>query len=121
MRPTRRKTTGLPRQGSEKAAVDALAKTRCPDGKDRDYWTAKGVRRREARQRMRALASAGPGVRAKANMAAAAAFDKIGATCNSCHELHLETLTRRFAGVTMMRVSRPLLCSPRDFSSTRST
>jgi hypothetical protein len=75
-----------------KAAVDALAKLEGLMARTEDYWTAKkeanGVRlARDAR----ALAARGGAAAKAGDMAAASdAFEKMGATCNSCHDLQLE-------------------------------
>jgi hypothetical protein len=76
----------------QKAAVEALAKLEALMGKTEEYWTAKkaadGVRlTREART---LAAQAGAAAKANQMSDASAAFDKMGATCNACHELHLE-------------------------------
>ena len=76
----------------QKAAVEALAKLEGLMSRTEDYWTAKksndGVK---LAKEARALAAQG-GTAAKAGnfTAATGAFDKMGASCNSCHELHLE-------------------------------
>ncbi len=76
----------------QKAAVEALTKLERYMAQTEAYWSAKkqadGVTL--ARE---ALASASQSLTAaKANNLAAAkdAFDRMGATCNSCHDLHLE-------------------------------
>lgn len=75
-----------------KAAVSSLTKLEAFMGQTETYWTAKkaadGVKlAKEARASAAAALAA-----AKANNMAAAkdAFDRMGATCNTCHELHLE-------------------------------
>lgn len=76
----------------QRAAVASLTKLEAFMGQTETYWSAKkasdGVKlAKDAR------ASAGAALTAaKANNMAAAkdAFDKMGATCNACHELHLE-------------------------------
>lgn len=76
----------------QKAAVEALTKLERYMGQTEAYWGAKkqadGVTlSREAR------ASASQSLTAaKANNLTAAkdAFDRMGVTCNSCHDLHLE-------------------------------
>lgn len=76
----------------QKAAVDALTKLERFMGQTETYWTAKksadGVKlAKEARASAAAALTA-----AKANSMTTArdAFEKMGATCNSCHELHFE-------------------------------
>jgi heterodisulfide reductase subunit B len=76
----------------QKAAIASLTKLEAFMGQTETYWTAKkasdGVKlAKDARASAAAALAA-----AKANNMAAAkdAFDKMGATCNTCHELHLE-------------------------------
>jgi hypothetical protein len=76
----------------QKAAVDALVKLEALMAKTEDYWTVRkateGVR---LSKEARALAAQASGAAKAGNMSAAgAAFDKMGTTCNACHELHLE-------------------------------
>lgn len=76
----------------QKAAVDALAKLDALMAKTEDYWTAKKVADGvKLAKDAHTLASAALASARKADMTAAGQnFDKLGATCNSCHELHLE-------------------------------
>lgn len=76
----------------QKAAVAALGKLEGFMGQTVDYWTAKkaadGVKLAIAAKgsATQALAAAKAG-----NMSAAGeAFEKMGASCNACHDLHLE-------------------------------
>ena len=76
----------------QKAAVEALGKIDALMARTEDYWTKKkaadGVTlAKDARTfAVQAAASAKSG-----NWTAATgAFDKMGAACNTCHELHLE-------------------------------
>ena len=75
-----------------KGAGEALAKLETLMARTEDYWAAKkaadGVKlARDAR----ALAAQGAAAARGGNLAAAGdAFDKMGVTCNACHELHLE-------------------------------
>ncbi len=76
----------------QKAAVEALVKLETLMAKTEDYWTAKkaadGVKlAKESRAfAAQALAAAKRGDTA----AAGQGFDKMGASCKTCHELHLE-------------------------------
>ena len=76
----------------QKAAAEALAKLEALMAKTGEYWTTKkaadGAKlSRDARD---LAAQAGAAVKAGNIPAAQEAFDKMGATCNTCHELHLE-------------------------------
>ncbi len=75
-----------------KAAAEALVKLEDLMGRTEGYWAAKrsadGVRlSKDARAQAAAAASA---VKAGRMADAGASFDKLGTTCNTCHELHLE-------------------------------
>lgn len=75
-----------------KAAGEALAKLESLMAKTEGYWAAKkatdGVRlTKEARAQASQAAAA---VKAGNMSAAGEAFEKMGATCNACHDLHLE-------------------------------
>ena len=76
----------------QKAAVESLVKLEALMAKTEDYWTAKkmadGVKLAKESRAFAAQAQ----VAAKRGDTAAAgqSFDKMGASCNSCHELHLE-------------------------------
>lgn len=76
----------------QKAAVESLAKLEGLMARTEDYWTAKkssdGVRL--AKEARALAAQAGTAAKAGNLTAATAAFDKMGASCNACHELHLE-------------------------------
>jgi hypothetical protein len=77
---------------NQKAQVEALAKLEALMAKTEDYWTARkasdGVR---LAKEARALAAQAGGAAKGGNVSAAmSAFDKMGAACNTCHELHLE-------------------------------
>lgn len=76
----------------QKAAVEALTKLERFMGQTVDYWTTKkaadGVKLATA-----AKASATQALTAAKNgntAAAGDAFEKMGASCNACHDLHLE-------------------------------
>jgi len=76
----------------QKAATEALARLEALMAKTGDYWTAKkaadGAKlSRDARD---LAAQAGAAAKAGNIPAAQQAFDKMGAACNACHELHLE-------------------------------
>lgn len=75
-----------------KAAADALVKLEALMAKTEDYWAAKkaadGVKLSKETRALAAQASAA--VKGGNMPAAGDAFDKMGATCNACHELHLE-------------------------------
>ena len=76
----------------QKAAVEALGKLERFMGQTVDYWTAKkaadGVKLAVA---ARASAAAALSAAKSGNTAAASdAFEKMGASCNACHDLHLE-------------------------------
>ena len=76
----------------QKAAVEALGKLDALMARTEDYWTAKkaadGV---TLAKDTRALAvQASTSAKSGNWTAATGAFDKMGATCNTCHELHLE-------------------------------
>lgn len=75
-----------------KAAVAALTKLETFMGQTETYWTAKkaadGVTL--AKEARGLAASALTAAKANNMTAAKDAFDRMGATCNTCHELHLE-------------------------------
>jgi len=76
----------------QKAAVESLVKLEALMAKTEDYWTAKkmadGVK---LAKESRALAAQAQAAAKRGDTAAAGqSFDKMGASCNSCHELHLE-------------------------------
>ena len=77
----------------QKAAVDALGKLESLMARTEDYWRAKkseaGVKLSQAARTSaaQALAAAKRGDLAGAS----APFDAMGASCNACHELKLET------------------------------
>jgi len=76
----------------QKAATEALGKLEGLMAKTGDYWAGKkssdGIRlSKEARD---LAVQAGAAVKAGNMQAATQAFEKMGATCNACHELHLE-------------------------------
>jgi hypothetical protein len=77
---------------NQKAAVEALAKLEALMGKTEEYWAAKksadGVRL--ASEAKTLAAQAGAAAKAGKMSDASAVFDRMGATCNTCHELHLE-------------------------------
>jgi hypothetical protein len=73
-------------------AVEALTKLEALMGRTEDYWTAKkaadGVK---LTKETRAYATQALTAAKAGDLAAAMTqFDKMGASCNSCHELHLE-------------------------------
>lgn len=76
----------------QKAAVEALGKLETFMGQTVDYWSAKkaavGVRLATAAKTSATQALSA----AKAGNSAAAgeAFEQMGASCNACHDLHLE-------------------------------
>jgi hypothetical protein len=75
-----------------KAATEALVKIESLMAKTEDYWSAKkaadGVRlSKEARAHASQAATA---VKAGNLAAAGEAFDRLSASCNACHDLHLE-------------------------------
>ena len=75
-----------------KAAVEALVKLEALMAKTEDYWTAKksadGVK---LAKESRALAAQAQAAAKRGDTAAASQnFDKMGVSCNTCHELHLE-------------------------------
>ena len=76
----------------QKAAVEALGKLETFMGQTVNYWSGKkaadGVRLATAAKTSATQALSA----AKAGNAAAAgeAFEKMGASCNACHDLHLE-------------------------------
>jgi hypothetical protein len=76
----------------QKAAVEALAKIERLMADTEAYWAAKkaddGVKL--ARETRDLAAQAGVAAKAGNMTAAGEAFEKLGATCNACHELHLE-------------------------------
>ena len=76
----------------QKAAVEALVKLEALMARTEDYWTAKkasdGVK---LAKDARAFAAQAQTATKSGNMTGATgAFDKMGAACNTCHELHLE-------------------------------
>jgi hypothetical protein len=75
-----------------KAGAAALTKIDELMQKTEAYWTAKKANDGVAlTKETRALASQAAGAAAKGSFAdAGAAFDKMTAKCNACHELHLE-------------------------------
>jgi len=75
-----------------KAAVEALGKLETFMGQTVEYWSARkaadGVKLAAA---AKTAATQALGAAKTGNMAAAGeAFDKMGASCNACHDLHLE-------------------------------
>lgn len=76
----------------QKAAVEALAKLEGLMARTEEYWTAKksndGVKL--AKEARALAAQAGTTAKAGNLTAAMDAFNKMGASCNACHELHLE-------------------------------
>jgi hypothetical protein len=76
----------------QKAATAALGKLEDLMAKTGEYWAARkasdGVKL--SRDAHDLAAQAGAAARAGNMPAASQAFDKMGATCNTCHELHLE-------------------------------
>ena len=76
----------------QKDAVDALAKLEALMARTEEYWTAKksnaGVKL--AKEARALAAQAGTAAKAGNLTTATDAFNKMGASCNSCHELHLE-------------------------------
>ena len=77
---------------NQKAAVEALGKLEALMASTEGYWTAKkaadGVK---LTKDTRAFAAQALAAAKSGNLTAATAgFDKMGATCNTCHELHLE-------------------------------
>lgn len=76
----------------QKAAVDALGKLDALMAKTEAYWTTKKVADGERLARAaHGLSTAALAAATRGDMAAAGQnFDKLGATCNSCHDLHLE-------------------------------
>ena len=76
----------------QKAAVEALGKLESFMARTGDYWAARksadGIRLAKA---ARASAAQAATAAKRGDLAAAAtAFDAMGASCNTCHELHLE-------------------------------
>ncbi|MGE3959583.1 MAG: hypothetical protein AB7H96_22905 [Vicinamibacterales bacterium] len=76
----------------QKGAVDALVKLERFMGQTETYWAARksadGVK---LARESRASASAALSAARSGNLAGAAEpFDRMGASCNACHELHLE-------------------------------
>ena len=76
----------------QKAAVEALVKLEALMAKTEDYWTAKkaadGVK---LAKESRSLAAQAQAAAKRGDTAASGqSFDKMGAACNSCHDLHLE-------------------------------
>ena len=76
----------------QKAAADALGKIDLLMAKTEDYWTSRKVADGvKLAKDAHALSTAALAAAKRGDMAAAGqSFDKLGATCNSCHELHLE-------------------------------
>ena len=76
----------------QKAAVEALGKLELFMARTEDYWAARksadGVKLTKA---ARASAAQAATAAKRGDLAAAStAFDAMGASCNTCHELHLE-------------------------------
>lgn len=76
----------------QKAAVEALGKLESFMARTEDYWAARksadGVKLTKA---ARASAAQAATAAKRGDLAAAStAFDAMGASCNACHELHLE-------------------------------
>jgi hypothetical protein len=75
-----------------KAAGEALTKLESLMAKTEEYWTAKkaadGVKL--AKDTRALLAQASAAAKAGNLPGASQAFDKMGASCNACHDLHLE-------------------------------
>jgi|GEM_PF-4212207 len=76
----------------QKSAVAALGKLESFMARTEDYWTARksadGIRLAKA---ARASAAQAATAAKRGDLAAAStAFDAMGASCNTCHELHLE-------------------------------
>ena len=76
----------------QKAAVEALVKLEALMAKTEDYWTAKKVADGvKLAKESRALAAQAQAAAKRGDTAAAGqSFDKMGASCNTCHDLHLE-------------------------------
>jgi len=76
----------------QKAAAEALGKLETLMAKTGEYWAARkasdGVKLSKDAHDL--AAQAGAAAKAGNMPAATQAFDKMGATCNTCHELHLE-------------------------------
>jgi len=76
----------------QKAATEALGKLESLMAKTGEYWAARkasdGVKLSKDAHDL--AAQAGAAAKAGNMPAATQAFDKMGATCNTCHELHLE-------------------------------
>jgi hypothetical protein len=76
----------------QKAATEALGKLEILMAKTGEYWAARkagdGVKLSKDAHDL--AAQAGAAAKAGNMPAATQAFDKMGATCNTCHELHLE-------------------------------
>jgi hypothetical protein len=77
---------------NQKLASEAFGKLEMLMGKTEDYWAARksadGVR---LAKEARAYAAQGSAAAQAGNLTAAGeAFGKLGATCNTCHDLHLE-------------------------------
>jgi len=76
----------------QKAAAEALGKIEVLMTKTGEYWAVKkaseGVKLSKDAHDL--ASQAGAAARAGNIPAATQAFDKMGATCNTCHELHLE-------------------------------
>ena len=76
----------------QKAATEALGKLEGLMAKTGEYWAARkaadGVKLSKEAHDLAAQADAA--FKAGNMPAASQAFDKMGATCNTCHELHLE-------------------------------
>ena len=76
----------------QKAAVEALVKLEALMAKTEDFWTAKKVADGvKLAKESRALAAQAQAAAKRGDAAAAGqSFDKMGASCNTCHDLHLE-------------------------------
>ena len=76
----------------QKAATEALGKLEGLMAKTGEYWAGRkasdGVKLSKEAHDL--AAQAGAAAKAGNIPAATQAFDKMGATCNTCHELHLE-------------------------------
>ena len=77
---------------NQKAATEALTKLAALMGQTEDYWTARKVADGVTlAKQSRAFASQALTAAKRGDMTAAGqSFDKLGASCNTCHELHLE-------------------------------
>ena len=77
---------------NQKAATDALTKLEALMGQTEDYWTARKVADGVAlAKQSRAFAAQALTAAKRGDMSTAGqSFDKMSASCNTCHELHLE-------------------------------